>query len=463
MTTTTAPTTDPSPTFTAADDPVVEAPSTPHGPFGRVVAGSLAIGLVAAAVPSLVVFAGAEEHVVTGTGLLGFGVGWLALARLSNRFTNRPQRWALVPAAAMAATGLGLVAFSPGDGALTAAGWIWPPLLLVLAVWVFTQVRRSVPGRARWLLYPVALVLTVAALGGAFETVALAKDRDVAAPGRLVDIGGRRLHLRCVGTGSPTVVFESGLGETGALWERFVTSTELASTRRCSYDRAGQGWSDDAPSPADSQDVAADLHALLQAAHEDGPFVLAGHSAGGPYLMTYAAAHPSDVAGLVLLDASSPRQFEEIPTFPGVYRMARSVYGLMPAVARTGLFRMMPASSFSSLDGDAADDVQRFASSPRQMRNARDEHSRYHTAFPQGAALTSFGDKPLVVVTATKGMSGGWMAAQARLASLSSNHRHSTVATDHVGVIDSVDGAAASIAAVRDVVEAVRTGTSLAP
>jgi hypothetical protein len=159
----------------------------------------------------------------------------------------------------------------------------------------------------------------------------------------------------------------------------------------------------------------------------------------------------------VLLDASSPRQFEVIPTFPGVYKMARSVYGVMQPIARTGILRMAPSSFYSTLSGDAGDEVHAFASSPRQMRNARDEHSRYHDAFPQAQALTSFDDKPLVVVTATEGMSGGWVEAQDALANLSTNHRHDLVATDHVGVVDdktTVDTTSAR--AVADVVAAVR-------
>jgi pimeloyl-ACP methyl ester carboxylesterase len=470
MTTTTssaATATGPSPSFPRPPDPATAADTgavvdDPAGSFGRIVAGSLLAGVVVAAVLTLVVFAGAEEAVVTGAALLAFAFGWSLLGLLSTRRTTRPQRWAYVPAGAFAATGLALVALTPGDGALTAAGWVWPPALLVLAAWTGTRIRRDLRGRSRWLLYPVVLVLAAAAVGGAFETTALVRDGDrFAMPGRAVDIGGRRLHLDCTGTGAPTVVFSNGLGETSALWHRFLDDPALAGTRRCAYDRAGQGWSDDAPAPADSLAVAADLHALLDAAGEHGPFVLVGHSAGGPYAMTFAAQHPGDVAGLVLLDASSPRQFDVIPSFPGTYRMGRRLYGIVPGITRTGLLRLAPASAYSTLPGEAGGAVRAFASSPRDQRTARDEHSRYREAFPQALALESLDDKPLVVVTATEGAAGGWDEAQDELARLSTNARHDRAATDHVGVVDDPGALATSVAAIADVVESARTGAPL--
>src|SRR5688500_4488749 len=94
------------------------------GPIHRIIIGSLAIGLAAAAVLTLVLFGGADEHVITGTALLGFAVGWAMLALLSTRMTDQPQRWAFIPAAALAATGLGLLVLAPRDAGLTAAGWV---------------------------------------------------------------------------------------------------------------------------------------------------------------------------------------------------------------------------------------------------------------------------------------------------------------------------------------------------
>ena len=141
-----------------------------------IVAGSLLTGAVLAVVLPLLVFAGTTESAVTGASLLGFAIGWAMLALLSARLTDQPQRWAWVPAAALGGTGLGLMLAAPDDPGLTAAGWVWPPLLLALAVWMGMRMRRSMSA-GRWLLYPVVVVVAVAAVGGAVETVGLAADQ----------------------------------------------------------------------------------------------------------------------------------------------------------------------------------------------------------------------------------------------------------------------------------------------
>ena len=209
-------------------------------------------------------FAGVTEAVITGSALLGFAAGWAMLALLSTRMTDQPQRWAWVPAATLAATGLGLLATDLGDRGLTAAGWVWPPLLLALAVWMGLRVRRSLAaGSGRWLLYPVVAVTAVAAVGGAVETVGLTSDQgSYAMPGRLYDVGGHRLHLDCTGSGSPTVVLMSGLGGFSAGWTR-IAPPVAGTTRVCAYDRAGQGWSEDASERQDGVAAARDLRTLL--------------------------------------------------------------------------------------------------------------------------------------------------------------------------------------------------------
>src|SRR4051794_28912441 len=114
----------------------------PTGPIRRVIAGSLLTGVVLAAVLPLVVFGSGSESVISGSALLGFAAGWAMLAVLSTRMTTQPQRWAWVPAAVLAATGLGLLVTAPGDRVLTAVGWVWPPLLLALALWMGVRVHR---------------------------------------------------------------------------------------------------------------------------------------------------------------------------------------------------------------------------------------------------------------------------------------------------------------------------------
>ncbi len=286
----------------------VAAPATASpGPTGRIIAGSLAVGMVTALVLTLVVFAGDTESVITGATLLAFATGWALIAVLTARHTERPQRWAAVPAAAMGVTGLALLVLTPGPDTMAWLSWAWPPVVVALAVWMFVQMRRSATGAGRWLLTPVIAVLALAALGATYENIALVRDQDAfAAPGKLYDVGGHRLHLHCQGRGGPTVVLSNGMGEVSASWAR-ISGPVAETTRVCSYDRAGQGWSESAERPQDGIAAAKDLHTLLAAAGEKGPFVLVGHSTGGTYALTYASRYPDQVAGLVLLDSSSPR------------------------------------------------------------------------------------------------------------------------------------------------------------
>jgi pimeloyl-ACP methyl ester carboxylesterase len=433
-------------------------------PVGVVAAFSMATGLMTALVLDLVVFAGAGEAVITGAALLGFAAGWALLAVLTTRVTAQPQRWAAVPAVVLAATGLGLLAFAPGDGVLTAAGWVWPPAAFALAVWMLRAARRAMPMRARWLLYPVVAALAVTAVGGTIESVALARDEGrYPMPGATYDVGGHRLHLSCTGAGSPTVVLENGLGETSPLWSG-ITAQVARTTRVCAYDRAGQGWSGDAAHPQDGLAVAADLHTLLARAGESGPYVFVGHSSGGTHAMTYAALHPEQVAGMVLLDSSSPYQYTALPGFPRTYALMRRLLPVMPTLARLGALQLAPASASTALTPSAAAQVQSFATSPRGARNMRDEHAELRAVFAQAQALTTFGAKPLAVVTARENADGttGWTAAQDRMAGLSTNSSHWVADTTHVGLLDDASGSAHSVRAITAVVTAVRTGAPLA-
>lgn len=440
--------------------PAAAVPATPKtGPAARIIAGSLATGVAAALVLTLGVFAGGTESVITGSALVAFGLGWALIAALTSRYTNRPQRWAFLPAAAMGVTGLALLAFTPENDAMTRLSWVWPPAALALAVWMFVQMRRSLTGRGRWLLTPVIAVLALASVGATYENIALTRDQGTyAAPGTSYDVGGRQLHLDCRGHGGPTVVLFNGLGEISASWARIVGPV-AETTRVCAYDRAGQGWSEDADHPQDGIEAAQDLHTLLAAAGESGPYVLAGHSAGGTYAMTFASRYPEQVAGLVLLDSSSPEQLTEIPAYASQYAVMRRGLALLPTLNRVGLSRLLPASH---LPAPAADQVKALTSTARAARNGRDELSVILDVFVQAQALTTLDDRPLAVLTASENLTNpGWTGAQDQLAELSTNHVQRTVQSTHAGLLEDEDPAAQSIHAITEVISSVRTGTRL--
>jgi pimeloyl-ACP methyl ester carboxylesterase len=131
-------------------------------------------------------------------------------------------------------------------------------------------------------------------------------------PGRFHEVNGSAMHIYCTGAGSPTVLLEGGRGDGWLYWQK-VQPALAATTRVCSYDRAGLGSSDPQDGPRDAAHVAAQLHLLLQHAGEVGPLVLVGASAGGFYVRKFAASYRDQVVGLVFVDASTPEQVEALP------------------------------------------------------------------------------------------------------------------------------------------------------
>jgi pimeloyl-ACP methyl ester carboxylesterase len=120
-------------------------------------------------------------------------------------------------------------------------------------------------------------------------------------------VDGHRMRLDCRGTGSPTIILDAGLGNDALIWGG-VQPALAKTTRVCSYDRAGFGWSDALPAPRDADHIAAELHGLLAAAGIREPVVLMGHSIAGIYIREYATRYPASVAGLIFVDGSTPLQ-----------------------------------------------------------------------------------------------------------------------------------------------------------
>lgn len=147
------------------------------------------------------------------------------------------------------------------------------------------------------------LIFICVLLGALAYGLAAAAPRPVpyTAPGRLVDAGGHRLNLYCMGNGSPTVVFDSGWEDWAPAWI-LVQPVVSRMTRTCAYDRAGSGFSDPGPLPRTSVRIADELHAALHAAHVTGPYILVGHSFGSYNVRVFADRYMPEVAGLVLVD-----------------------------------------------------------------------------------------------------------------------------------------------------------------
>jgi pimeloyl-ACP methyl ester carboxylesterase len=134
--------------------------------------------------------------------------------------------------------------------------------------------------------------------------VAIAQEQQPPPPiGRLVDVGGFRLHINCTGKGGPTVVLISGAGDFSFDWGPTQEAVSRFA-RVCSYDRAGNAWSDLGPIPRTMHQEAYELHLLLQRAGEKPSFILVGHSIGGLIARVYVNDFPNEAAGVVLVDAT---------------------------------------------------------------------------------------------------------------------------------------------------------------
>jgi pimeloyl-ACP methyl ester carboxylesterase len=209
-------------------------------------------------------------------------------------------------------------------------------------------------------------------------------------PGRLVEVGGFRLHLYCTGQGQgPTVVLEAGLGGFSLEWDP-VQSDLSASHRVCSYDRAGYGWSDTGPAPRTVERLVQELSDLLVAGDVPGPYVLVGHSFGGYVVQLFAKRYPARTAGVVLVDSSHPDQFR---LFPASQRALQERAGRRQATFAAGV--RLPAN-FPARWRELA---ERLSSQRKSLRALAQEYRDFVRSGAQVQAAGTLPDVPAVVLT----------------------------------------------------------------
>ena len=286
------------------------------------------------------------------------------------------------------------------------------------------------------LLVCALIIVGLAVVGAIYERIAEVRFARRHPPsGRLVEIGGRRLHLLCKGDApGPTVVVEQGAGSPSVVWEP-IQAQIAGFSRVCLYDRAGYGWSDPAPAGRSLTDRAEDLHKLLAGAGVPGPYVLVAHSYGGAISRAFVAKYRADVAGLVLVDTPEEAVIFR-PAFADYRRQFLRMVGIGKGAARLGLVRLIMGAISRPEGGmtpDMNDRMVGFISNPSfgdplgdelaSLANGRDELKA--TGGPGG-----LGDLPLVVITHEKPFPGfagllepGWREGQERLAGLSSRGR----------------------------------------
>jgi len=219
------------------------------------------------------------------------------------------------------------------------------------------------------------------------------------APGKLVDIGGRRIDVDCRGTGTPIVVFEAGLDINGSLAWSAVHDSIATTTRACAYSRAGIMWSDPHAGPQNGKLVAEDLHAALGAAGEKPPYVLVGHSLGGPYIMTYTKYFGPEVAGLVFVDASHPDQVERFKGY--LPEPSMTMYKVASALSWTGMVRAVLArggTSGSKEPVEAQKAMNAYASV--SLGSMLKEEEALNETLAEAGTFRQLDKRPLFVLTA---------------------------------------------------------------
>jgi len=251
----------------------------------------------------------------------------------------------------------------------------------------------------RSMLLTVAVMAILAAAGATFQQIGRRMDaRRSPEPGRLVDVGGYRLKINCMGTGSPTVILESGLGDILTEWQG--VQTEIATfTRVCSYDRAGYGSSNASPLPRTSSQISRELHTLLQNAGEHAPFLLVGHSFGGYNARVFNGQYPSEVAGLVLVDSPQEDQYELLPSAwrqLGASQLSRwqNQAKWMPLQIELGIARLR----FRKLLGNNGYLILQ----AKYLRARAKELEEIQVSAAQARAAGTMGNKPLIVLTGVK-------------------------------------------------------------
>jgi pimeloyl-ACP methyl ester carboxylesterase len=289
-------------------------------------------------------------------------------------------------------------------------------------------------------------------------------ERRYAAPGRLVDVDGRRWHVVMAGeqhTG-PTVVLEAGLGSFSSNWH-WVLGELAESSPVMAYDRAGLGWSDPPAGRRDAMQLAAELHAVLQRTDLPAPYVLAGHSFGGLPVRAFAQRFPAAVAGVVLVDASHPEQWRRWP-LPGADRLLEASQWITSGGAIFGLLRAIDLSVGVSagLPPQQVAEIRARLALPRTAATEARQIRAWRTASADQLATSgSLGDLPLFVLSVTEQPRGDEIltALQAELPALSSNSVHYVVkGATHEGLLSDPAHAPVVATAIRNVVEAAGTG-----
>jgi len=258
----------------------------------------------------------------------------------------------------------------------------------------------------RILKYLIASLGLIVAAGAVFQfSMTLSESHLYPPPGKLVDIGGLRLHINCTGAGSPTVIMEAGPNDSSVIWQ--LVQPEISRfTRVCSYDRAGFGWSDAPNEARTSVNIANELDRLLTRAAVPGPYVLVGHDFGTLDLRVFAARHRQQVAGMVFVDSVHPDIHNRPPfNVASESTFANAYYHVIPWTVPLGVPRILgwcrDNFTFPNQPKEWARLVPEASAQYCRLQSWRTEQAQVTDEVGSSLAAMAgpFGDMPLVVLS----------------------------------------------------------------
>jgi pimeloyl-ACP methyl ester carboxylesterase len=250
----------------------------------------------------------------------------------------------------------------------------------------------------------------------AFGGVMIATAGPLPRRGEMVDVGGRRMRIVCMGPqapGKPVIILEAGAFGFAADFGTVQDQLTAKGLRNCAYDRAGMGFSDPSPKPRDGIAIAEDLETLLAAARVPPPYVMVGHSMAGLRLREFAGRNPDKVVGVVLVDATTPEALKDPGTrgFIGHFATASKWAGIG---ASAGVFTPLMGTGVANkigLTGEAEREKRHFFANGRHNRTSAAEVELWPKASEQAAATPPFRpDVPVAVITA--GAAADWNAGR---------------------------------------------------
>ncbi|MFL9455963.1 MULTISPECIES: alpha/beta fold hydrolase [Nostocales] len=307
-----------------------------------------------------------------------------------------------------------------------------------------------------------------------YQAVSEAIDRRRYPPqGELVDIGGFRLHINCMGQGTPTVVMDAGAGSPSITWG--LVPSEIAKfTRVCIYDRAGFGWSEpNLRVSRTSQQSVDELHTLLNKAEIKPPYILVGHSLGGANMRLYANQYQEDVVGLVLVDSVHENQM----TSETWKRMKRELwlYQVLRVASRVGVLRLIGELNLLPILEEIKQEIQKYPLAvqtrfdtyksycyrPHYWATVSSERANIKKSFEQLQAVASLGKLPLVVLSQGSKDSQmsdekfqKWSSLQLNLTKLSLNSQH--IIAENSGHLVPLDQPELIISAVHQLIKKIK-------